>query len=164
MARYTYPAIIKYDPEGPDYEVTFPDFTNISAVDNNLVGALELMNNVLFEEIESLIEMDEDLPEPTPFEQHLQQDEGSVSWWTIAHCDIDLEPIMERKQYIRNKLGAFVSAMNEIAPNENFERIMSGLHEVADMVNDRPVSVIGLEMSPSNTYAETVLGLIPGRW
>lgn len=86
MTRYTYPAIITHYPEGPDYVVAFPDFPDVSACDINTIGALELMNAVLGDVIIGYLVRKIDLPEPTPFEQHLHQDDECVSWWTMAQC------------------------------------------------------------------------------
>jgi hypothetical protein len=79
------------------------------------------------------------LPDPSPFEQTLTYDDDNASWWTMAHCDLPSD-------------------------NENFDRIMSGLHEIEQEFMKKPVLVVGLETGPSNTDAETALGLIPGRW
>ena len=114
MTRYTYPAIITYYPEdGGTYVVRFPDFPELEVADDNIVDALDGMNNMLSVYVDSIVGEGKPLPEPTTFEQHLHQDENCVSWWTIAHCDV----------------------------NENFKRIMAGLHEVAESAfhANRPV-------------------------
>ena len=109
MTRYTYPAIITYYPDKGSYVADFPDFPGAMLFSISIETLLGTISDTLQHQIEADIRRGKPIPEPTPFEQHLHQDENCVSWWTIAHCDVD---------------------------DENFKRIMDGLNEVADMVGD----------------------------
>ena len=133
--RLSYPAIISAS-DGA-YSATIPDFEEIAVYAQSVDGIMIELDAALHEAVTIRTMRGEVLPVASAFEQSLAYSEDEATWWSIAHCD---------------------------APNENFRRIMSGLREVEDMLKDRPVSVIGLETGPSNTDAETALGLIPGRW
>lgn len=113
MTRYTYPAIITYYPDKGSYVADFPDFPGSMLFSIGIETLLGAMGDTLQHQIEADIRRGKPIPEPTTFEQHLHQDENCVSWWTIAHCDV----------------------------NENFKRIMAGLHEVAESAfhANRPV-------------------------
>ena len=109
MTRYTYPAIITYYPDKGSYVADFPDFPGAMLFSISIETLLGTISDTLQHQIEADIRRGKPIPEPTPFKQHLHQDENCISWWTIAHCDVD---------------------------DENFKRIMDGLNEVADMVGD----------------------------
>jgi hypothetical protein len=47
--------------------------------------------------------------------------------------------------------------------SENFDRIMSGLHEI-EREFMKPVLVVGLETGPTVADAETALGVTPREW
>ena len=131
-----YPAIITYVPDDEQYIVEFVDFPEGLTCGNTLCKALDRAQDCVWACINFRRDEGRDIPAPSEFVPNLTQLPDRVSWWTTV----------------------------SYADTENFERIMSGLKEVADMVKARPVSVVGLETGPSNTEAETALGLIPGRW
>lgn len=89
MTRYTYPAIITYYPETGNYEANFPDFPGAILFSISIEKVLGAMGDTLQHQIEADIRRGKPIPEPTPFAQHLHQDENCISWWTIAHCDVD---------------------------------------------------------------------------
>lgn len=159
-----YPAVITYVPDDEEYIVEFVDFPEGLTCAKTLCKALVFAEECLWGCIDFRIEDGLSIPAPSEFVPNLTQLPDRVSWWTMVAVPY-----------------------TDMADDENFERIMSGLQEVADMVkdrpviglemspsnaamsglmsgSDRPVSVIGLETGPSNTDAETALGLIPGKW
>ena len=104
MTRYTYPAIITYYPDKGSYVADFPDFPGAMLFSIGIEPLLDSIGHTLKSQIEADIKRGKPIPEPTPFEQHLHQDENCVSWWTIAQCDVD----------------------------ENFKRIIDGLNDVVE--------------------------------
>lgn len=145
MTRYTYPAIITYYPEdGGTYVVRFPDFPELEVADDNIVDALDGMNSMLSVYVDSIVGEGKSLPESTPFEQHLHQDENCVSWWTIAHCDVDersksyKEAVHDYWERTRPLLKAekeshILNALAESFPeDDNFKRIVDGLNDIAE--------------------------------
>jgi len=133
--RLSYPAIISAS-DGA-YSATIPDFEEIAVYAQSVDGIMIELDAALHEAVTIRTMRGEVLPVTSEFEQSLAYSEDEATWWTIAHCD---------------------------APNENFRRIMSGLHEIEMALTQQPVLAIGLETGPSNTDAETALGLIPGKW
>lgn len=118
MTRYTYPAIITYYPEdGGTYVVTFPDFPELEVADDNIVDALDGMNSMLSVYIDDIVGEGKPLPEPTTFEQHLHQDDNCISWWTIAHCDVD-DLTVESMNEVLNRYRAQIATDNGIPADE----------------------------------------------
>lgn len=89
MTRYTYPAIITFYPENGNYVAEFPDFPGAMLFSTSIEKLLGGIGDTLQYQIEADIGRGKPIPEPTPFEQHLHQDENCISWWTIAHCDVN---------------------------------------------------------------------------
>lgn len=98
--RYSYPAIMRTDDQGHTVEI--PDF-NVSFISSDPDVVVRFMNGVLKMAIIGRLADGKELPKPTDFEPVYNMVDGEVSWWTIAHCDID----------------------------DDFEKIMSGLGDVA---------------------------------
>ena len=88
MTRYTYPAIITYYPDKGSYVADFPDFPGSMLFSIGIETLLGAIGDTLKSQIETDIKRGKPIPEPTPFEQHLHQDENCISWWTIAQCDV----------------------------------------------------------------------------
>ena len=132
MIMAYYPAVITYVPDDEEYIVEFVDFPEGLTGAKRLCEALDFAQDCLWCCINYRLDEGIDVPAPSEFVPNLTQLPDRVSWWTMV-------------------------PYADMADDENFERIMSGLEEVADMVKDRPVSVIGLEMSPKGTDAETAL-------
>ena len=88
MTRYTYPAVITYRPDEGSYTADFPDFPGAMLFSISIETLLDSIGHTLKSQIEADIRRGKPIPEPTPFAQHLHQDENCISWWTIAHCDV----------------------------------------------------------------------------
>ena len=91
MTRYTYPAIITYYPDKGSYVADFLDFPGAMLFSISIETLLGTISDTLQHQIEADIRRGKPIPEPTPFAQHLHQDENCISWWTIAHCDVDTD-------------------------------------------------------------------------
>ena len=134
MTRYTYPAIITYYPDKGSYVADFPDFPGAMLFSISIETLLGTISDTLQHQIEADIRRGKPIPEPTPFEQHLHQDENCVSWWTIAHCDVDEQfeddaAIQRNKDYLA-AVEARRELVNRLGQEERDKHLMEALEKV----------------------------------
>lgn len=127
-----YPAVITYVPDDEEYIVEFVDFPEGLTGARTLCEALDFAQDCLWSCIDFRSKDGVDVPAPSEFVPNLTQLPDRVSWWTMV-------------------------PYADMADDENFRRIMSGLHEIEMALTQQPVLAIGLETGPSNTDAETAL-------
>jgi predicted RNase H-like HicB family nuclease len=135
--RLHYPVIITAN-DGA-YSAVFPDFPDAGADADSVSEIMVAIDDALQEAVTIAVLKGEILPDPSPFEQTLTYDDDNATWWSMAHCDVPSD-------------------------SENFDRIMSGLHEIEQEFMKKPVLVVGLETGVSSTEAETALGVTPREW
>jgi predicted RNase H-like HicB family nuclease len=134
--RLHYPVIITAN-DGA-YSAVFPDFPDAGADADSVSEIMVAIDDALQEALTIAVLKGETLPDPSPFEQALTYDDDNATWWSMAHCDVPSD-------------------------SENFDRIMSGLHEIEQEFM-KPVLVVGLETGPTVADAETALGVTPREW